>query len=66
MPPYIIFVPLFYLSLINAMNIVIVCKGNKERILSWLRTVTNGRSFTTNSVTAGICNWPLSSRVRKL
>ena len=41
--PWILSLPLLPMSLINAMNGVIVCKVNKWRRLSWLRMMTNRR-----------------------
>ena len=54
------------LYLINTVNIVILCKRNKGRRLSWLRKVTNRRMILTKRAAIGMGNRILSSVARNL
>ena len=50
----------------NTKNSVIVCKGNKGRIIPCLMVVTNVSKITTKSTSTGTTNRLLRSWIRKI
>ena len=63
---YILFMTLHISPFTNTKNSVIVCKGNKGRIIPCLMVVTNVSKITTKSTSTGTTNRLLRSWIRKI